>query len=301
MKYIYFFLIFFIEIFSAFSQKEFRFSIVDKETNEPLQFATLLFFYDGKCNGAYSDSKGIIMIGFPDNVDSFKVSCIGYKPTTIVHYQMDDTIKLKGESYILKEIPIKPYNKNDLKTIGFSTKKTKQNIGAFSGAECAVLISNEDKKEHFIKSILYNIKIQESFPFVFRAHLYLSDSLGMPGKEAINRNLTVVLSKNEDGLVEVDISSLLIKIPVGGIFVGIEWIGRLEPKANQIIYFDGIQKAKYVSLGASIKFFDSYDKHLTYMRSIKENKNWDNRMLINLNHFENSIINAAFGLRLFDN
>lgn len=295
----YLFLILFFAVFlRVYAQKELKVLIVDKETNEPIPFASLSYFYSNNCKGLYSGADGLIKVNLPNNIDSLKIACLGYLPIIRSRIRMDDTIKLERDTYILKEVLIHPFNKPDFQTIGFANMSSKTEFTSYSGVECVVFINNEGKEELFIKSVLYKMKIRGQLNSVIRIHLYTCDGNCMPDRELINENYIVYLSKKNDGLIEVDISKFNIKLPLNGIYVGLEWIGNLDEKTNRIIEDRGIVKVKYIGNESFIKLISSNIRQQTYLRCLNDKKNWDNSMFLNLPHNESLKLNAAFGLKL---
>ncbi|SDB85297.1 peptidase associated/transthyretin-like domain-containing protein [Williamwhitmania taraxaci] len=274
----------------SYSQENIKLTIVDDETKEPIEFATFAYFHANQCSGVYSDALGVVTITLPSTVDSIRISCMGYQPTTLTKIA-SKTIGLHRKTFNIKEVVVRPCI--NFKTLGYINNKKEVRIGAESGLECAVLVENETGLESPIKSLLFRFKQNEKTKTVIRIHLYSCNSNRMPDKELINENLVVYITPQNDGIIDYDISKFGITLPVNGVFVGMEWIGCTDGETEQIIKPKRILKTSIV--------FTSLNHQATYLRSELFNGIWDNRLLDSIVPLKKGkFLNAAFGLKIVE-
>lgn len=214
-------------------------------------------------------------------------------------YENDNLVQLfvcvhmQSKIHLLNEIVVRPSVKKKYKTIGYAKSKKDIRITSSSGMEYVVFVTNDYRKELLIKSVLLNMVQRKDITSVIRIHLYSCNDMVTPGKELIHDNLLVYLTKKNDRLIKVDISKYYIKIPESGIFVGMEWIGILDEDTGIINDTNGFEMESFI-------FFTlQATQQQTYMRSLKYNWEWDDRMFKELPPYnEKASINAAFGLKV---
>ena len=118
----------------ASSQNLLKGVVVDAEKNSPLPNASV--FLNATSIGTSTDEKGNFSLSIPGGRHDLIVSCIGYETNsqTITTSELSDfiTIKLKIKSEILKEVIVKPYEKDGWEKWGRSFLENF--IGASSNA-----------------------------------------------------------------------------------------------------------------------------------------------------------------------
>lgn len=194
--------------------------ILDKDTNEKIPYATLIFYQNNKVvSGFYSDENGFF--DFDQNLifNKLNISCIGYNTITIDNLK-SNFIYMSKKIFELEEVIIT----NDKKIkLGFvDTKKTNDKVGVSIGLEVAVFIKNDLNYPAKINSILFNVNKTKN-KILYRVHLYVRSNDGLyPTDDLITENIIQTIEPNTKGLIEIDLSMLGITLPKEGVFVGIE-------------------------------------------------------------------------------
>lgn len=274
--------------------------IVDAESKIPISYATIINLKS--MHGLYSTENGKFEITI-NKGDSLRISCIGYKPVTIsgiLNKKYDlDTVFLNPESKNMSEVIITSINWNEYKEkkIGYSGIKSIWHIGGLTGFEYAAYIPNDKKLSGaYICNLLYKIVKKRTDTVVVRLHLYSVNTGGTPGNELLDSNYFVLLTGKMDKTMAFDITSLKIKFPNEGIFVGFEWLGTYDSKSNSILFQQIYEPV--------IKFNDKLSSGITYGKT--PNGKWekpDPRMYYKNSDieklvFSRNVPNASFGMTI---
>lgn len=212
----------------TFSQKKY---IIDKETREKIEYATILFYNNDKfINGNYSDENGSFII--PKNTNKIIISCIGYNKIDIDDIFQIDTFELEKSSILLDEIILT----NTKHKIGNINNKKSNNVGFAKGIEIGSFIKNNFDNEGKIKSIQFKIsKLKESIKY--RIHFYsVEDNSIIPKYELTKNNTIYELEKGTKGLIDINIENENIIIPKNGIYITLECLsGKSSPRNKYIL------------------------------------------------------------------
>lgn len=279
---------------AVLSQSNQKIQILDKETNDPVSFATILNKH--KNSGAYADKNGYFIFEFQKN-DTLVISCIGYfsKIIAIKTSNDQDVIYLNPKMYNINEIVVKPDSKEQkTRHLGYDKHKPDFTICNTPGAIIASYILNQTQLSIVIKEIIIPTKekkrssehnnIQEGY---IRVHLFTVNPVNnSPDKELLTKNLiynTSELKRN----IKIDISDQNILVPKEGVFVGIEWLG------------ENIGNTERHGWRPFLIFTYDIDESLTWTKDALTNNKWE---LMDENNYWNSqgkrTNNAIFGLKV---
>lgn len=204
--------------------------IYDNKTKQPIPFVNLSFLETLK--GSSTNENGKCFLDIPKSFLEKKVhiSSLGYKDTIINANTLcvSKRLNLAEESFKLSEVVVteslgdsyvlNPIGSYDIKS-GFYSSSTPwvlatyfPNIGAAEKLLNKITVFMQDNK---------NFKRNTS---KFRLRIYDVDLVTkMPGKDILRHSI-VLESEREKDFVSVDLSGLQIKVPLEGVYVGLEWL-----------------------------------------------------------------------------
>lgn len=234
-------ILFFILLFLCsplFGQEGNKMQVFDSETKEPIPFVTIRVLDD--TIGLYSDGNG----EFSKNQILHKqvqISSIGYFNKTVEISMDDKSIFLQPKTYDIEEITIKPSRAKKVK-IGYVKYKHLNSVSGShqSGTELAVIVKNSLKKRALINKIFIDTKIKNKsnkyrfdFISVFKINIYSINDKNKVGK-LLNANSLTFTSKELKENTDIDIAKYNIEMPPEGVFISIEWVGKLNEKTKEI-------------------------------------------------------------------
>lgn len=214
--------------------------IIDKETNEPVSFATVIF---GNGQGLFADDEGKFVFNekiYP-GVDSLTISALGYTTIKIASKTLSSIIYLSPEIATLDEIVLtatinKPFKKEKIKPILDSDYYNCWLPTIES--EIAVLFEFSDGKSRKLTSVSFPITPESvdwnkrnkpnaekyEFSTLFKVKFY-ENNKGKPGKELIKKNVVFTANQNDGLFFELDVNNYQIYIPKNGLFISIQVLG----------------------------------------------------------------------------
>lgn len=214
--------------------------ILDKETKQPVSFATVAF---GNGQGLFADDQGIFAFSktiYP-NIDSLFISALGYTKFSVSTAQLTREILLTPETAALDEVvlsfklnkkfkkeKLKPYLDDDYYNCWLPTIES----------EIAVLFKFDDSQTRKITSVQFPItpeskdwnkrKVSNAekyeFSTLFKVKFYRNNN-GFPGKEIINQNIVFIANEKDGNFYELEVSNYNIFIPKEGIFISLQVLG----------------------------------------------------------------------------
>jgi hypothetical protein len=216
--------------------------VLDALSKKGIAFATVYGTYTHK--GAYTTDDGKFATSLSKK-DSLEVTCIGYEKLTKAWYPGHfDTIFLRPLVIELSEVKLLSIDKSKFnqETLGFAGKKSNTLFGGSTGLEFAVFIENKDRcSDCLISKLNYQIKKSGwDSAVAIRLHLFESASDGSPGRELLDSNYFVILAGVINGIVSYDVSDFKIKLPLNGIFIGLEWLGTYT-NSNTVLFNSAVE------------------------------------------------------------
>jgi hypothetical protein len=243
--------------------------ILSKKTQKPISFAIVHYMVDDSIvRGGYTNNEGKITLSLSNDVNFLEISHSDYNSYKFSTQNIQQKIYLEtNENSIncfsekknintedllhtseknlinLQEVVVRSKRKST-KYLGYKAKRnifgnTKGFIPV-SGKECITLIENPYQKNKDIKSLVLFL-YSENHPSeaIFRVNLYTNEN-NKPQKLLCLKNNKNVFALNNDlkvkkGRVKIDIENWGVVLPKEGLFVGVEYIGFLDKKTNNII------------------------------------------------------------------
>ena len=220
-----FFMIIFLAFNYLYAQKTLSFFVQDSSSGKPLPFVKIIILNNDK--GVYSDISGLVNIKDIRKSDSLFIGHVGYYSKTLSCNDIakKNRIFLIPKTYQLPEVIVKKSMIKNIE-IGYLKKLTLNNNfwrGTKVGSELAVFIKNDFMENVFIKEIIFSVKKSEKNDPLLRIHLYKNVNT-KPGKEIFLKNNILIIRKNKR--VSLNIEKEYIRLPLNGIFVSIEWLGK---------------------------------------------------------------------------
>lgn len=225
-------LVFFLCICSfSFAQNiDFDGLVVDAKTNKPIPYVNISFL--NTLIGTSTTEEGKFSLEIPNSylAKEIHVSSLGYKDTVLLARNLDKTKQLKmeeatfeleevviskalGESQILN--PITSYSI----TSGFDSSSTPwvlalyfPNIGASTKYLETITIFFRDKNEFKRERAKFRLRFYSVNPITKK-----------PEKDLVQKSMILESVKSYD-YTSIDLSSLKLKIPPEGIYIGLEWL-----------------------------------------------------------------------------
>jgi hypothetical protein len=220
-------LFFLLIITDLFAQNSVSFFVVDSLTKQVVPFLKIVVA--GKDKGTYSDEKGFVKMTDLSGNDTLFIDNIFYekKLLPIKTLRNNQQIVLSPVAFILNEAVVKPLIE---KEIGYAKIHSNTSyFNALSGSELAFLIEPENIHPAYIRGLIIKIKKNPKNDPLVRIHLYHNEQ-GIPGAEIyLKDNLIIISDKN---LMKFNIKNQDIQLPLNGIFVSIEWIGKFNEKGK---------------------------------------------------------------------
>jgi hypothetical protein len=220
-----------------------RIQIVDRNSKEPISYATLTKLDDGK--GSFADVLGFASFDL-NQTSKYIISCIGYQNDTIVPFNSPPILFLKPNIYDLQSFEI----------VGRKTKSKEFEVGFYKSfslvpyysslprkmSVCTFIPFKRTSNASLISKVKLNIgagksKIYDSFV----VRIYIKENHNkFPGKDLLKSDMVVKINQNSFKynfpLKE------LVRFPENGCFVGFEVIGKIDKQNNFSAFSDFYKK-----------------------------------------------------------
>ncbi|MDR1984523.1 MAG: hypothetical protein LBQ28_06850 [Prevotellaceae bacterium] len=236
---------------NCLAQTDRKIFVADSITKTPIEYASIVFVdVEG---GTYSNDKGVFYT--PNNIQKIEISSIGYNTKSIILQKNIDTIFLSPQVYEISEVKILPSSKKKRKLVelGYASEKSTHVIGTFiSGREIAVYIPLDTESNTFrlIKQVIiiggieyqsikiggkkYIVRKQKDYTNIFKIKFYQVTENKEIG-DIINTE-DIVLSCNVlKSKTVLDVSKYNVYMPENGIFVAMEFVGKINNETGEII------------------------------------------------------------------
>lgn len=257
-------------LFSNFSFSQ-VFKVLNKYKKQPIPLASIVFF-DG--SGTFTNDKGEFIIPLKNQVDSIKISSIGFstKNISIKDLKNNPIVLLEEEVSVLEEVLIQSKNSEIL--------KHKKGINAinvevrdFTYEELVVTFipfpegfANKDIAIS-IKSIVVNttgLRSKKRRYYPFKVNLYSVNKKNRPPllKDSLLTGIIASRKRGESHIVKVNIKDSKVNLDKNGIFVSFETLGKKDYPQDTLY--------KSIKLLHSVKF-DEYNDYAAAVKTIRVN------------------------------
>jgi hypothetical protein len=189
----------------------------------------------------------------------------------------NDTVFLSPQIYEINETKVVPTKKKRKPLeLGYAKEKSYGIMGYRSGDEIAVYIhlNNEENPYKHIKQVIFNLARKfnlnrDDYTSIFKVNFYKiteNKEIGNP----INTEDIVFASDILKSKPKLDVSKYNIYMPENGIFVAIEFVGRINPATGTIV--DDVINRRIPSMNVSWKIPNSivYEKR----KFLKSGNTW---------------------------
>jgi hypothetical protein len=272
-------------------------TILDKETKEPVSFATISF---GNGNGLFADESGkfIFTKKLYNDIDTLTVSSIGYKNLKIPTAKLTLQLLLVPQTDLLQEviIQIKPEGK-------FKVKKIKPILHddyfkcwlPTIESEIAVYFPNEEQRTKQITKLYLPIKAEatdwskrkrantkkRTFSTLFKVKFYENID-GFPGKILSYEKIVFRVTQESESVFELDIEKNDIYIPKKGVFVSIQILGYTN-KEGKLLPNKKYQEVK--TRKGIVKVSTTFRPLLPFTEKIKQKRTYTKRIFLDNNNW----------------
>ncbi len=213
--------------------------ILSKQTQKPIPFATVTYIENDSIVGIFpTDEEGKIKLDIPKNIKLIRVYATNYHTEEIETDKIPNKFFLDDDFIHLDEVVVTSQKKK-IKNLGFASKRTNSNFIFTSGQEATTLIQNPYNKNKKIKSLLFVLsRRNQNLDVLFKFHFYKNKNNQPDEAYAIKEKsniFTLKKGKRRKQKIELNIQDLGIVLPKEGLFVGIEYIGKVDEKTKEII------------------------------------------------------------------
>lgn len=204
--------------------------ILDGKNQEPIPYANISFLKTLK--GTSSNDEGYFYVDVPQSFleREVHISALGYKDTILPVKRLKEQgkIRLKEDTFELEEVVVSqdlgdsqvlnPISSYSIKS-GFSSAETPWVL--------ALYFPNIGASKKYLEKITVFMQRNSRFKrssSKFRLRVYdVNKETRKPDHDLIRKSIILETSVEED-FVSIDLSSLGIRIPEEGIYVGLEWL-----------------------------------------------------------------------------
>ncbi|MBR2649317.1 MAG: hypothetical protein IKD55_10785 [Sediminibacterium sp.] len=201
--------------------------IKDKQTKEPLAYATVLLIKESKV--CYSDSIGTLFLEekLIQQNDSLEISFINYKKLLVTGSMLaaSNQILLERSFFQLREVIVSDCKEEEIIRITdkYGTIQSSNGAGFDIPIKLLGFYPNETGKEGWLSSIEFYASSVKQPDAKLRIHWYEWDELKKePGKDITDTNIIVAVHKN--GWNKIDIPEKRIFVGSKGIVLGFDMI-----------------------------------------------------------------------------
>jgi len=230
--------LFFVFAFHSVFSQEIKGIVRDHSSLKTIPYASVYYSKAEVC--AYSDSTGNFSVPKIPG-DTLVISVIGFEKFFV---PVDNTINTIYVNLVpltinLDEVEIKAKKYTDKKKgkilrLGNLSTKYDILISGIKGRTVAYLVKNDAGVIGKIKSIQYGVnQMTKGFNVadaMVRAHLYAVDETTGKPAEDLMLNADVLKVRKEEKNLVVNVDHLDIELPLGGVYIGLEWMGEINER-----------------------------------------------------------------------
>lgn len=208
----------------TYCQKIHQGVVLDNQTNQPVSFATLKV--KNKPQGAYCDEAGKYSLQAASS-DTILISCVGYQSRRIV--LQNDTVRLDPSVKIMDELVVKPNTRK--KIVCGERNKPDRHWSSQIAFEYAVKIQLPDSQASYtINKIFFKFRGKPRQGEILQLHVYEATN-ELPGRELLIEK--VFLDRKSTKGIDISSQNVICR---GNVFVGVEWIGRIQRDVRSSLY-----------------------------------------------------------------
>lgn len=262
--------------------------VVDRERLSPVPFVSVLI---GEEKVSYGSEFGLVYLD-KSLMDSVRISCVGYAKAVLAAKDLSsgDTILLRPEAIALSEVTVNASRRAKTTSVGFFRKPASVYGVAMPGYEYGVLILNTIGRGVWLDKVSIKIRRYDDYRSALRLHLY-ENAGGKPGKEVPISNTISISESSREKSLSFDVSAEAIRFPPEGLFVAVEWIGKVDSAGR--VMFDSLP------VEPMIGFTKSANTALTWERS--KGGEWEPYKIgAYVPRLAGTVLNAAFGVTVIE-
>ena len=299
-------------------------TIIDKETQESVSFATISF---GNGNGIFADDEGQFTFTekLYSDIDTLYISALGYKELKIETQDLPKNINLEANIDILQEVIIKNKPKGKFKIVKLKPTLHEDYYKCWLPtieSEIAVFFPNETKETKRLTTLYLPIKVEAQdwdkrnsssakkrpFSTLFRIQFYENNN-GLPGDVLTYDKVIFIATEANEEIYELNISKQDIYVPKFGLFVSLQVLGYTDDKGKLLPnkkYQEIKTKRGIVKVSTTFRpllpFTNEISKKRTYVKRIFLNGNkwvlFDKKNINNSNLLNSGLNNYGMGLKM---
>ena len=217
------FLLFFVISFSFAQKTEFKGTLLDKITNEPIVYANLSFLDSNLGISTKEDGTFLMYINKKYMNSKIHVSCLNYNDTIVIAKDLlRSTLYLNAKTETLKEVVMT--KKLDKQVVLDPIKRKIQNMHSSGLRMIAKYFPNTKKN----KCCNYITKVEVQFPKrqnqqpKFRFRVFDRDpATGLPKDDLLMESIPITIEKGETS-VFLDLEKYYVEMPENGFFIAFE-------------------------------------------------------------------------------
>ena len=299
-------------------------TIIDKETQESVSFATISF---GNGNGIFADDEGQFTFTekLYSDIDTLYISALGYKELKIETQDLPKNINLEANIDILQEVIIKNKPKGKFKIVKLKPTLHEDYYKCWLPtieSEIAVFFPNETEETKRLTTLYLPIKVEAQdwdkrnsssakkrpFSTLFRIQFYENNN-GLPGDVLTYDKVIFIATEANEEIYELNISKQDIYVPKFGLFVSLQVLGYTDDKGKLLPnkkYQEIKTKRGIVKVSTTFRpllpFTNEISKKRTYVKRIFLNGNkwvlFDKKNINNSNLLNSGLNNYGMGLKM---
>jgi len=264
--------------------------IVDKETKDPISYATISF---GNGNGIFADDEGVFIFTkkLYSDIDTLYISALGYSALKIPTESLPKVIDLEPQADQLQEVIVQNKPKGKFKLVTLDPTAHNDYYRCWLPtieAETAVFFPNESPNIKRVTKLYFPIKVEaktwhkrkrkdhkkKPFRTIFRVKFYENND-GFPGDVITYDEVVFVATEKTEDVYELDISENDIYMPKKGLYVSLQVMGYADVKGKllpnkkyqEIKTQRGIVKVS-TTFRPLLPFTDEIEENRTYVRRV---------------------------------
>ena len=225
------FLFFLLTSMVSFGQNiDFEGEVIDAVSRESIPYVNISFLNTLKGTSTAEDGKFSVEIPKTYLTKQIHVSSLGYKDTILLASELykSKILKMKEETFALDEVVIAKNLGNSQVLNPISSKSITSGFDSSSTPwVLALYFPNIGAAKKYLETVTVFFRNKNQFTrekAKFRLRFYsVNKENKQPDKDLLQKSIILEAVKSYD-YTSIDVSSLKLKIPRGGIYIGLEWL-----------------------------------------------------------------------------